>query len=99
MDSLLSELKTKKLWDKRIPQMLQLYFSDMFKVISQCYRVLEDEGFCAIVVGNSAYSGVVFPTDLLLAKYAESIGFEVDQILVDRYTITSSQQYEETKEL
>lgn len=99
LDELLSELRTKKLWDKRIPLMLQLYFSDMFKVIEQCYGVLERDGFCAIVVGNSAYSGVVFPTDLLLANYAESIGFEVDQILVDRYIITSSQQYEETKVL
>ena len=97
LEELLAELKTKELWDKRIPQMLALYFSDMFRVLDQCYRVLEKNGFCSIVVGNSAYSSVVFPTDLLLANYAESIGFKVDQILVDRYIITSSQQYDTTK--
>lgn len=97
LSSLIEELKTKDLWDKRIPQMLRLYFSDMFRVIQQCFRVLEHNGFCCIVVGNSAYSNVVFPTDLLLAEYATKIGFVVDKILVDRYIITSSQQYDETK--
>ena len=77
--------------------MLSLYFSDMFRVLEQCYKVLEPGGFCAIVVGNSAYSNIVVPTDLLLAEYAEMIGFKVDQIIVDRYIITSSQQYDETK--
>lgn len=95
---LLDSLSTKKLWDKRIPSMLQLYYLDMFDVIDQSYAALEEKGFCAIVVGNSAYAGVVFPTDLILAEYAEKIGFKVDKIEVDRYIITSSQQYESTKE-
>ena len=95
---LLDSLATKKLWDKRIPLMLQLYYLDMFKVIDQSYAALEDNGFCAIVVGNSSYGGVVFPTDLILAEYAQKIGFKVDKIEVDRYIITSSQQYESTKE-
>jgi len=86
---LLDSLATKKLWDKRIPLMLQLYYLDMFKVIDQSYAALEDNGFCAIVVGNSSYGGVVFPTDLILAEYAQKIGFKVDKIEVDRYIITS----------
>lgn len=99
LDHLVEELKGKDVWDKRIPQMLRLYFSDMFKVLNQCFRVLEKNGFCAIVVGNSSYSNIVFPTDLLLAEYAASIGFTVDQIVVDRFIITSSQQYDNTKYL
>ena len=99
LEALLDELKTKSLWDKRIPQMLSLYFSDMFRVLEHCYSALETGGFCAIVVGNSSYSNVVFPTDLLLAEYAERIGFKVDEIFVDRYIITSSQQYDETRNL
>lgn len=99
LDKLVKELEGKDVWDKRIPQMLRLYFSDMFRVLDQCYRVLENNGFCAIVVGNSSYSNIVFPTDLLLAEYADSIGFTVDQIIVDRFIITSSQQYDNTKYL
>lgn len=98
LTELLGELQKKDLWDKKIPKMLLLYYDDMFKVIKESYRVLDDKGFCCIVVGNSAYGGIVFPADLILAEYAESIGFTVDKIEVDRYIITSSQQYEMTKE-
>lgn len=98
LDNIVSEVEKKELWDKKIPNMLRLYFNDMFKVLDDCYKALESNGFCAIIVGNSAYGGVVVPTDLILAQYAESIGFTVDKIEVDRYIITSSQQYEATKE-
>ncbi len=98
LSNLLSKLQEKDLWDKKIPKMLQLYYDDMFKVIEESYKVLNDKGFCCIVVGNSAYGGIVFPADLILAEYAEMIGFKVDKIEVDRYIITSSQQYEMTKE-
>ena len=98
LKELLIELQQKELWDKKIPKMLQLYYDDMFKVIDESHRVLDDKGFCCIVVGNSAYGGVVFPADLILAEYAERVGFTVDKIEVDRYIITSSQQYKMTKE-
>lgn len=98
VSKLLAELQKKELWDKKIPKMLQLYYDDMFKILDESYRALDNKGFCCIVVGNSAYGGIVFPADLILAEYAEKIGFQVDKIEVDRYMITSSQQYEMTKE-
>lgn len=98
LTELLVKLQEKELWDKKIPKMLQLYYDDMFMVLEKCYKVLEHKGFCTIVVGNSAYGGIIFPADLILAEYAEKIGFTVDKIEVDRYIITSSQQYEKTKE-
>ena len=98
LTELLMELQDKKLWDKKIPKMLQLYYDDMFQVIDEAYRVLNHNGFCCIVVGNSSYGGVVFPADLILADYARKTGFTVDKIEVDRYIITSSQQYEITKD-
>lgn len=98
LSKLLLELQKKELWSKKIPKMLQLYYDDMFKVLDESYKVLDDKGFCCIVVGNSAYGGIVFPADLILAEYAEKIGFKVDKIEADRYIITSSQQYEMTKE-
>ncbi|OCA97838.1 DNA methyltransferase [Clostridium beijerinckii] len=93
----INRIKQSELWDKRIPMMLSGYFKDMYNVIDSAYKTLRPGGFCAIVVGNSAYSGVVVPTDLILAEYAERIGFCVDKIEVDRFIITSSQQYEKTK--
>lgn len=93
LDVLIDVLQTKKLWDKKIPIMLKMYFAEMFELLDKIWESLEINGFCSIVVGNSAYGGIIFPTDLLIARYAESIGFVVDKIEVDRYIITSSQQY------
>ncbi len=96
-EGIISKIEERPLWDKRIPQMLRFYFDDMFRVLEKCYDGLTDGGFCSIVIGNSAYGGVVLPTDLILADYAESIGFIVDKIEVDRFIVPSSQQYKATK--
>lgn len=98
LEKLVPIIEEKKLWSKKIPNMIRFYFHDMFTVLENCYRVLEEDGFCSIVVSNSAYGGIIIPTDLILADYAEKIGFKVDKIEVDRYIITSSQQYESTKD-
>lgn len=97
LNEIVSEIETKKLWDKRIPTMLRLYFHDMFRIIEKCYLLLERGGFCNIVVSNSTYGGVIVPTDLLFTIFAEKVGFEVNKIEVARYIITSSQQYNITK--
>ena len=95
--NLIQKLNEKKLWDKKIPIMLKNYYNDMFKIIDDCYKLLKNEGFCTIVIGNSAYGGIVFPTDLILAEYAKRNGFTVDIIDVYRYIIPSSQQYRLTE--
>ncbi|MCT1763992.1 site-specific DNA-methyltransferase [Staphylococcus epidermidis] len=99
LDCLLELLISKDLWNKKIPLMLRLYFGQMYHLLEEVYKSLKPEGYCAIIVGNSSYGGIIFPTDLLLAKYAEKIGFEVDKIEVDRYIITSSQQYKLTSKM
>lgn len=98
LDTLTKTLLSIKLWDKRIPQMVNEYFRDMFEVLDKIYKVLQPNGFCAIIVSNSAYGGVVVPTDLLFARYAEKIGFNPLKIEVARFIITSSQQYKETEQ-
>jgi len=46
-----------------------------------------------LTADNSSYGNVVFSTDLLLAKIAEDVGYEVKEINIARKMITSSQQY------
>lgn len=94
---LVDALGNVKLWDDRIPSMVKSYFTDMFVALDKIYKSLKPAGFCAIIVSNSAYGGIVVPTDLLLAKYAEKIGFNVTKIEVARFIITSSQQYKKTE--
>lgn len=97
LGALVTELSSKKLWDKRIPKMVEAYFNDMFRSITEIYNGLKKGGFCVIIVSNSAYGGVIVPTDLLLAKFAKHLGFNVSSIEVARNIITSSQQYKETE--
>ncbi|MBN2796643.1 MAG: DNA adenine methylase [Clostridia bacterium] len=99
LNKFIEKIDVDNLWSKKIPSMLAGYFSDMKNILQQSYELLKPGGFCSIVVGNSSYGGVIIPTDLILAKYAEDLGFVVDKIEVDRYIITSSQQYHATKDL
>jgi len=97
LTTLVEELKQIKLWDSRIPTMVNSYFDDMFMALDQIYKALRPGGFCCIIVSNSAYGGIVVPTDLLLTKYAEKIGFKAKELDVARFIITSSQQYKKTE--
>lgn len=91
-------ISSKELWSKKIPEMLNGYFADMNMVLKNIYDALKPGCSCAIIVSNSAYGGVIVPTDVLLAKIAEKIGFKVLELEVERLIITSSQQYKETEE-
>jgi len=98
INELVKSLEKIDLWDQRIPQMLGSYFRDMFTSLEKIHDALEADSFCNIIVGSSAYGGMIIPTDLMIAKSAEVIGYKVEQIDIARYTITSSQQYKSTEE-
>src|SRR5690606_14968104 len=51
------------LWDQRIPKAIRGYFIDMKRTLGEIFQILKPGGSCVIVVGNSAYSGIVMPTD------------------------------------
>jgi DNA modification methylase len=92
LDTLLELISPESLWTPRIPKAVRGYFYDMHSVLKGIYTILEDEGRCAIVVGNSAYGSVPIPTDVLLAEMANVIGFKVESLDVARHLTTSSQQ-------
>ncbi len=96
-DEILPLLRLQKLWTNRIPDMLNGYFADMEESLKQIYSALKFGGHCAIVVSNSAYAGIIIPTDVFLAMTAQRIGFKVTEIAVKRLIITSSQQYRKTE--
>lgn len=75
-----------------MPNMLCGYFCDMGKVLEQLYAALDAGGNCYIVVDQSAYVGVIIPTDVILADIAEKCGFKVEEIVVCRKANTSGQQ-------
>ncbi len=75
-----------------MPNMLRGYFTDMRTVLGELYSALDCDGHCYIVVDQSAYVGVIVPTDVLLAYLAEELGFSVEKIVVCRKASTSGQQ-------
>jgi hypothetical protein len=75
-----------------VPNLLKGYFEDMETAIELFSRVLKSGAKCYIVVDQSAYVGIVAPTDLMLARIAERRGFAVQSIIKCRKAITSGQQ-------
>lgn len=91
---ILEYLNKQKLWDTKIPKMLNSYFSEMTIIIKEIYKKTRKHGYCVIVVGNSSYCGMAIPTDIILSEIGKEIGFKVKEIIVARRNETSSQQYD-----
>ncbi len=95
LENLISLFDAERLWNKRIPNVVRGYFDDTNTLLEKLYHQTVPGGYVGIVVGNSAYSGVIVPTDILTAEIAKEIGFKVKNIFVTRHLTTSSQQKKE----
>lgn len=85
-------LVKQNLWDKKIPNMLIGYFSDMGKVLYEMIPNLNKNSTIGIVVGNSVYGGLPIATDIILSQIAIRLGYEFVCIETYRTLTTSSQQ-------
>lgn len=99
LENLISLFDSDKLWNTRIPSVVRGYFDDTHTLLNKLYMQTAKGGSVGIVVGNSAYSGVIIPSDVLLADIAKEIGFKVKNIFVTRHLTTSSQQKQELESL
>lgn len=92
VEHLVSLISEKKLWSNKIPEVIEGYFDDMQALLINIFNKTEQNGYVCIIVGNSAYGGILVPTDLLIAEIAENIGFSVEEIIEIRHLTTSPQQ-------
>ncbi len=88
----LKKIDINKLWSKKIYSMLISYFYEMNILLMEIYKVLAKSGHCVIVIGNSAYSNKVIPSDIIFSNMAKNIGFSESKIVEARKLGTSSQQ-------
>lgn len=95
LENLIFLFDSEKLWNNKIPNVVRGYFDDTHTLLSKLYRQTTQGGHVGIVVGNSAYSGVIIPSDILIADIAKKVGFKVKSIFVTRHLTTSSQQKQE----
>lgn len=76
----------------RVPALLRGYFTDMAAVLHTCRRLLRPGGRCFVVVGNSAYGGVIVPTDSLIARLGLAAGFAGAAVVPVRHLTVAPQQ-------
>ena len=86
-------LDEQKLWSPKIGGMIEGYFEDLGKLLSNLKPRLQKRAKIGFVVGNSFYGGVPIATDLLLSDVGMRLGYTVEEIRVYRSVIPSSQQY------
>jgi DNA modification methylase len=99
LEKLIALFESDKLWNVRIPNVVRGYFDDMHTLLNKLYQQTQKGGSVGIVVGNSAYSGVIIPTDSIISEIAQQIGFKVKNVFVTRHLTTSSQQKQELETL
>jgi site-specific DNA-methyltransferase (adenine-specific) len=75
-----------------VPALIRGYFGDLAAVLAQCRRVLVPGGRCHVVVGNSAYGGVIIPTDTLVARFGLEAGFGRAAVVPVRHLTVAPQQ-------
>lgn len=73
------------LWDKRIPSMIQAYFEDMKKILTNLSSLAKSDASVWIVVSTSAYAGVEIPVDLIIADIGSQVGWYLREVNVIRY--------------
>ena len=92
IEKLISMFDKHNLWSKRIPLVVRGYFDDTYTLLKKIYLQTQKGGYVGSVIGNSAYSGVIIPSDILTAQIAKEVGFNVENIFITRHLTTSSQQ-------
>lgn len=60
------------------------YFDDMYSVMENVSKSMKPGAKMAYVVGDSLIQDVYVPTDLILAKQAEDLGLEIEEIIIGR---------------
>jgi len=80
------------LWNKNIPNMIKGYFSDMQSIFEDLNPKLKPGAMLYINVSNSAYGNKICEVDTILAKIAETKGYEALEIRTARFINSSKQQ-------
>jgi len=86
------QIQQDRLWDKRIPRMIETYFFEMSNLLENLSKSKKPNGRVWIVVGNSQYAGVEIETGRILADIAKGLGYTVVKNDISRKLRTSPQQ-------
>ena len=68
-------------YDKRLPQLVRLYFSDMTEALRKLRLVSSPNAQLILDIGDSKFAGVHVATDKLLGQCAETVGWKVTDFI------------------
>lgn len=86
-------VKTREdLWDRRIPEMVRDYFSDLADILESLHERLNKGNFVGMVVGDSQYRDIHIGVAKVLTELAPSLGFKVESTRRVRSMRSSAQQ-------
>lgn len=68
---------SKNSYDKRIPKMVESYFSDLDIVLENTSNKLKENSYFYLDIGDSQFNGVHVPTDEILIQSATKYGLEL----------------------
>lgn len=71
----LSEIRLTRGGKKSYDHLVSGYFNDMLQIVSEVYRVLRPHSKAIFVLGDSAPYGIHIPTDELIGKIGQGVGF------------------------
>jgi len=75
-----------------LPPIAKVYFSDMELCLREMYKVLREGGKAALVVGQGVFPDRIVESDVLTAKLAESVGFNVEKRLIVNKRVATRQR-------
>ncbi|MFX1286694.1 MAG: hypothetical protein ACFFB5_23860 [Promethearchaeota archaeon] len=82
---LAEEIKQSKPFNKKVPAMITAYFKDMETTFKNLNKILEPGAKIAVVIGDSCFSNVHIPTDILLCELLKPLGYIVEEIEIVRF--------------
>ena len=60
------------------------FFSDLYECLEKMYKVLDEKGYCCIVIANRTVSRIQVPTHVIIVEMGMEIGFEKDVTIIPR---------------
>lgn len=72
---------------------LESFYSSMETVAKECYRVLKNNKFCAILMGDTRKNGYIIPLGFNIMNIFLSTGFRLKEIVIKEQHNCSSTEY------
>lgn len=74
-------------YSENIPEDLSLlkikdFLLEMKKVASECYRVLKEDKFCAVLMGDTRQKGNMIPMSFDVMRIFEDTGFKLKELII-----------------